>query len=387
MPSNFRRNFNKIIDNIIGVFVELGDFIISLLEFFAHKIDSLLGIIHLVIVKNIDLIVSLKFRTAGRLIWSRGRLSTKFRLLSVITFTFMVFMIGGVFQTKFVVEDNNYTSAFLTTSNSILAPHAKAATYTGESTLLDQPKEHVVLEGESLASIAQNYGISLESVKFANNLTYNSIKVGQKLKIPPVEGTLHTVVKGDTIDKLAKKYDVPSQTIVDFNYLDAPYTLEVGMILTIPDARQPEAERFYAGNNVYDTSSYGLIPYAGNVVEGSGNFIWPLGGIISQGFHRYHPAIDIANNSGDIIAADKGTVIRAGWWQGGYGNAVQIDHGNGLVTTYAHMSTISVSNGESVEKGQKIGVVGSTGRSTGPHLHFTVQKDGAYLDPMGVLPR
>ena len=82
---------------------------------------------------------------------------------------------------------------------------------------------------------------------------------------------------------------------------------------------------------------------------------------------------------------DKGKIIRAGWWTGGYGNAVQIDHGNGYISTYAHMSVISVSTGEDIEKGQKIGEIGSTGRSTGPHLHLTIQIEGKYLNPLTVL--
>ena len=160
-----------------------------------------------------------------------------------------------------------------------------------------------------------------------------------------------------------------------------------GQVLTIPDAQRPETKKYYAGSTVYDLSSYGIIPYAGDISQiGEGKFIWPLSGVLTQFFSRYHPGLDIANHSGDIIAADKGTVIRSGWWEGGYGNAVQVDHGNGYVSTYAHMSSIAVSVGDEVDRGQKLGVVGSTGRSTGPHVHFTIQLEGKYLDPLSVLP-
>lgn len=298
----------------------------------------------------------------------------------------MLFFLGGIFQSRLVDQDVIEKKSFLS-SNYVFYEKASASTLSAEKILLDQPVEHEVKEGESLQDISKKYNISLESVKFANNLTANTVTAGQILKIPPVEGTLHTVGSGDTLEKLSKRYNVPVQTIVDFNYIDSPYVLSEGQVLTIPDAQRPETKKYYAGSTVYDLSSYGVIPYAGDVAQaGEGKFIWPLSGVLTQFFGRYHPGLDIANRTGDIIATDKGIVIRSGWWEGGYGNAVQVDHGNGYVTTYAHMSSIAVSVGDEVDRGQKLGVVGSTGRSTGPHLHFTIQLEGKYLDPLSVLP-
>ncbi len=366
---------------------KFGDFIVAFLSYLLHKLDSFFFYLHLLTVRNIELFINLKFRAASSLVWSRGRLVKKYRYLFIVVLSFVLFFSGGVFQGRFVEPRSSQGSTFLS-SNFVFYQKATAATSKGEKTLLDQPVEHVVIEGESLASISQSYNISLESVKFANDLTSNTVEPGQILKIPPVEGTLHTVQPGDTLEKLSKRYNVPTQTIVDFNYIDSPYVLEQGQVITIPNAQAPQASKYYAGATAgYDLSAYGVIPYSGDVKEkGSGNFSWPFSGVLTQFFSAYHPGLDIAAHTGDILAADKGKVIRAGWWQGGYGNAVQVDHGNGYVTTYAHMSVIAVSTGEEVDKGQKLGVVGSTGRSTGPHLHFTVQLSGKYLNPLSVLP-
>lgn len=385
MNKNISNRFKKIPLGIVERLDEVGDFALSLVEYFFHKIDQLLIFIHSAISHIYNFVTNLKFNTSAKLIWSRGKVGGKVKYLFLILLAWTIFLAGGVFQSSLTESTPSSDVTYLRNQNkSILLESVTAATYESDKKLLDSPIEHTVEENETLDSIGKKYGITLESIKFANNLTGNYIKQGQKLIIPPVEGTVHVVKKGDTVDKLAKKYNVASQSIVDFNYLDAPYTLEEGMSLTIPEAKRQSEQRFFAGNT-YDTSAYGLIPYVGGVVKGSGEFLWPLAGQISQYFSSYHPAIDIAANSGDIIASDKGTVVRAGWWQGGYGNAVQIDHGNGYVTTYAHMSVISVSQGDNVEKGQKIGVVGSTGRSTGPHCHFTIQKDGRFINPLTVL--
>jgi murein DD-endopeptidase MepM/ murein hydrolase activator NlpD len=380
------RNNLLIVPKFFAEFIEqTGVFGISLVEYVLHKADWVIVFVTDIINKNSQIISNIKFKAVSRLIWSGGKLARRIKYLFILIMSGALFLTGGVFQKSLVEEESVDDSLFLRTNKSVILQSVAAATLESENSLPETPIEHTVVEGETIQSIGKNYGISFESIKYANNLSSNSIKTGQVLIIPPVEGTIHTVKKGDTLEKLSLRYKVPSQTIVDFNYLDAPYTLEDGMKITIPNARLPETPKYFAGNKTYDTSAYGIIPYSGGSVKGTGQFVWPLAGIISQYFSSYHPAIDIANNSGDIIAADKGVIVRAGWWQGGYGNAVQIDHGNGYVSTYAHMSSIAVSQGQEVEKGQKIGVVGSTGRSTGPHTHFTIQKEGKYINPLSVL--
>ena len=124
-------------------------------------------------------------------------------------------------------------------------------------------------------------------------------------------------------------------------------------------------------------------------VRSSSGFIWPASGVVTSGFGwrwgRMHEGLDIAASYGaPISAASSGTVIYAGW-MGGYGHLVVIDHGGGLATAYGHQSSIAVSSGSQVSQGQTIGYVGSTGHSTGPHLHFEVRVNGSAVDPMGYL--
>lgn len=381
MKSTFRKNASQAFSPIVEYLSQFGAFGSAVFDYALHKLHQALRLIRFLSIKNVEFFTTIKFRTISTLIWSGGKVGRNIRYLFIVLFVWTVFLAGGIFQGRLVRSEAGNREEFLATNDFVLA-EATAATDTGERSLLDEPIEHTVAEGETLAGIGEKYNISLESIKFANNLASERLKPGQVLIIPPVDGTIHTVKAGEDIEDLARRYRVPSQIIVDFNYLDAPYTLAVGQKITIPDAQFPQTERFYAGANSYDSSAYGVIPYSGTGTKGTGLFVWPFSGIITQTFSSYHPAIDIAANSGDIIAADKGTVVRAGWWQGGYGNAVQIDHGNGYVTTYAHMSVIAVSTGDEVEPGQKVGVVGSTGRSTGPHLHFTIQLDGRYVDPL-----
>ena len=127
-------------------------------------------------------------------------------------------------------------------------------------------------------------------------------------------------------------------------------------------------------------------PDAG-AVSGSGQFIWPVSGQISQRYVWYHKGLDISNRAGPgVLAADSGRVVQAGWPDNfGYGNRVLIDHGNGYQTLYAHLASISVVEGQTVNRGDVIGIMGSTGRSSGTHLHFEVRENGAALDPLGFL--
>lgn len=377
---------NSPIDPILEYISKFGAFGVALLEYLFRKVDQLIALMHYFVLWVFELITGIKFRAVSTLIWSGGRMGRNMRYLSIVLLVWTIFLAGGVFQGRLVQPARGDELEFLATGGSIILTEATASTIQSETHLLDSPVEHTVQEGENLISIGQQYNISVESIRFANNLTSDNVRVDQTLTIPPVEGTIHTVARGDTIETLARRYNVPSQVIVDFNYLDAPYTLEVGQLITVPDARRPApVERLYAGVPTYDVSAYGVLTEITSDVQGTGRFTWPYSGPITQRFSRYHPAIDIGGRTGDILAADQGTVVRAGWWQGGYGNAVQIDHGNGYVTTYAHMSSIAVSSGEVVSKGQKIGVVGSTGRSTGPHLHFTIQLDGRFIDPLSEL--
>ena len=129
-------------------------------------------------------------------------------------------------------------------------------------------------------------------------------------------------------------------------------------------------------------------PAPASAVKGSGNFSWPASGSITQEFWNGHRAIDIGSWTGaPVKAADSGYVVTAGGgWNGGYGNHIIVDHGNGFVTLYAHLNSIFVRPGENVVRGQQLGTLGNTGNSTGPHLHFEIQYQGVPRSPFAYLP-
>lgn len=248
----------------------------------------------------------------------------------------------------------------------------------------DRAIEYTVSEGDTVSSIAEKFGISSDTIRWQNDLdSRDRIKAGQKLEILPVTGISHKVKKGDTVYSIAKKYDIDAQPIVNFPFNtftnDETFELAIGQIIIVPDGVMPQAQG-------PSPRTRQLTPDAGTVVA-SGNFVWPTSGRISQRFVWYHKGLDIANKSTpNILAADSGVVVVAGWPDGyGYGNRVVVDHGNGYKTLYAHLSSIYVVPGQTVQRGDAIGRMGCSGRCTGPHLHFEVILNGVYLNPLSVL--
>ncbi|MEK7617380.1 MAG: M23 family metallopeptidase [Patescibacteria group bacterium] len=250
-----------------------------------------------------------------------------------------------------------------------------------------QTLEYEVEGGDTLSSIAQKFGISTDTIRWANDLKGDQIKPGQKVKILPVTGISHVVKAGDTLESVAKKYSANEQAIVDFPFNGVPddFTLKVGQLLIVPDGFPPEVKAPPKRPQPTFLASGPQSP-AFNAPFGA-QFIWPAGGQISQYFAWYHPGIDIANRSVlGIAASDGGTVLIAGWPDGqGYGNRVVIDHGNGYRSLYAHLSNVYVSVGESISRGQLIGQMGSTGRSTGTHLHLEIHYKGVPVNPLAIL--
>ena len=237
-----------------------------------------------------------------------------------------------------------------------------------------QISKYVVRKGDSLGSIAKMYGVTTNTIVWANNITSNSIKEGQSLIILPVSGTIHTVVKGDTLKSIAKKYKADAGEISQFNGLDSNASLAIGDNIIIPDG---EGTTKVSGTAKSSTSKKGTSSYlGGSGPEYSGYYIRPIvGGIKTQGLHGYN-AVDIGTPVGTTLyAAAAGQVIiaRASGWNGGYGKYIAISHYNGTQTVYGHLSEVLVSEGETVSQGQVIGLTGNTGNSTGPHLHFEVR--------------
>lgn len=252
---------------------------------------------------------------------------------------------------------------------------------------------HTVQAGETLRSIADQYSLKdVNTIVWLNNLSAVTIKPGQILKILPVDGVLHQVKKGDTICSIAKLYGLigkdedcgsGAQPIIDYpfnTFTDDQFDLQVGQYLVVPDGVMPGV-----GQTQAPTIARQMTPNAGTV-SASGAFIWPASGIITQGFSWYHKGIDIANHSGgSILAADSGRVFLAGWDTTGYGNRIMIDHGNGYMTLYGHLSVIAVQEGQTVHRGDVVGQMGSTGRSTGTHLHFEIRHGGIAESPLTYL--
>ncbi|MFH1085142.1 MAG: M23 family metallopeptidase [Chloroflexota bacterium] len=240
-----------------------------------------------------------------------------------------------------------------------------------------------VQSGDSLLSIAQAFGLASNSLLWANpKLADNPdfLSIGQELAILPINGAYHTVVNGETLDKIAKDYKVEPRAIADYpgNKLDAAAPLVAGQQLIIPGGVKPYVARR-------------VIAYSGEAPKGAkvgtGRLVWPMSGSISQRYWEHHRAIDIAAATGTPIgAADSGYVAVAQYSDVGYGRMIVIDHGNGTQTLYAHMSVYYVEVGQSVAKGELIGKCGRTGSTTGPHLHFEVIQRGVRRNPFLSLP-
>ncbi|MCI0477527.1 MAG: peptidoglycan DD-metalloendopeptidase family protein [Anaerolineales bacterium] len=255
--------------------------------------------------------------------------------------------------------------------------------------------KYTVQPGDNVSSIADDFEVSADSLLWANGKLEDNpdmLSVGQTLNIPPVSGVLHTVQNGESVRSIADKYKSKKldtnalvQNIVNFefnqerhDFKGSDYVLTNGQFLMVPGGTKP-----YQPRVVYAYSG----PIPATAARGTGAFGWPVSGRITQKFWSRHLGIDIGAPKGAaVLAADSGYVIQSGWSNVGYGFMILINHGNGYLTRYGHLSTLNVEVGDSVKKGQLIGRVGSTGNSTGPHLHFEIIRGAVHRNPFGLLP-
>ncbi|MEK7063009.1 MAG: M23 family metallopeptidase, partial [Patescibacteria group bacterium] len=229
----------------------------------------------------------------------------------------------------------------------------------------DQISVYVVREGDTLSQIAQMFNVTINTIKWNNDIKGNTLKPGETLIILPIAGVQHIVKKGDTVASIANRYKGDKEEIIAYNDLESG-ALTVGTVIIIPDGEiVPTSSSGFSGSR----PTSGLKEYAGY-------YLRPVaGGRKTQGIHGYN-GIDIAAPLGTpIMASADGEVIvsRNSGWNGGYGIYIVIRHPNGTQTLYAHNNSNTVSVGDSVKQGETIGYVGRTGKVTGSHVHFEIR--------------
>lgn len=274
---------------------------------------------------------------------------------------------------------------------------------------------HLVKEGDSLERLARWYSVSVETIQWANNLqSGDPIRPGDELLILPVDGVLHAVSRGQTLSRIAQLYDVDMSTIMEQNELKSEFIM-AGQQLIIPGgspviqkqvqvatvdqkpSQEPEPEQPTAQPDRPQPTAQ---PKPAEEVKTQQFTATPTAGVLqrpcasscyyTQYFHSGHFAVDMQDKSdgqlgGPIFAAEDGTVIRADYgWNGGYGNVIEVDHGNGLTTLYGHNEELFIQEGDTVQRGQTIAAMGNTGLvygATGIHVHFEVRVNGVKKNP------
>jgi murein DD-endopeptidase MepM/ murein hydrolase activator NlpD len=258
--------------------------------------------------------------------------------------------------------------------------------------------EYTVKRGDALFGIAKQYNIKPETILWANydllQDSPDSLRIGQVLKIPPEDGVYYQAQEGDTLQSIADKFATNPDDILNWpgNNIDLTNPkVDPGTYVMVPGGHR-EFVQWIIPTVARGPSGTANIPgtACGSGPVGSTAFIWPTANHFVSGNEYWsgHLGIDIAAGVGaPVWAADAGVVTMAqGGWNGGYGNVVMIDHGNGWVTVYGHLSQINVVPCQGVASAQLIGLAGSTGNSTGSHLHFETRLNGGFVNPWSVLP-
>lgn len=324
---------------------------------------------------------------------------------------------AGAEKTEVVEEESNPTQAVLELSMPIFdvdtSLHQAGVQRVAElhTTIPTRSRVDVITytveQGDSLFAIADNFGLKPETVLWGNFDTLadnpHTLSPGQELNILPVNGTYHKWREGESLTKVSEYYGVDPMDIIEYpgnkvdiyNFdLDNP-AFEPGEMLIVPGGKRELVDYgppTITRNNPAAAATYGP-GHCGTIYTGAvgvGVFIWPTTERWISGYDYNpgagHPAIDIAGSVGNPVwASDNGVVVYAGWSDYGYGNLVVIDHGNGWQTLYAHLNSINVGCGQSVNQGQGIGGLGSTGNSTGAHLHLEMIYNGSKVNPWNFL--
>ena len=283
-----------------------------------------------------------------------------------------------------------------------------------DTTIPSRPRDKVIQytveDGDTVFGIAENFGLKPETILWGNYYTLlddpHALKPGQELNILPVNGTYHEWQQGEGLNGVAKYYGVTPEDIINYpaNELSldsigdfAAPNIQPGKWLIVPNGRRDfiswSAPLGVTRENPASARVLGpgaCDPVSGGAV-GYGTFVWPANKHYLSGFDytpsTNHWGLDLAGNEGEgVYATDAGVVVYAGWNNYGYGNMIMVDHGNNFQSLYAHLNGISVGCGQSVGQGDLIGTIGSTGRSSGSHLHFEIRAISSWVNPWDVLP-
>jgi murein DD-endopeptidase MepM/ murein hydrolase activator NlpD len=270
--------------------------------------------------------------------------------------------------------------------------------------------KYTVEEGDTIFGIAEKFGLEPETVLWGNYYILlddpHALQPGQELNILPVNGTYHEWQQGEGLNGISSYYGVTPEDIINYpaNNLDttavgdfANPNIAPGTWLIVPNGRREFVSWSAPLGVTRENPAYARVlgPGACDAVSGGavgyGTFIWPANKHYLSGFdyspNANHWGIDIAGNDGEgVYATDAGVIVYAGWNNYGYGNMILIDHGGGFQSLYAHLSGLNVGCGQSVGQGDVIGAIGSTGRSSGSHLHFEIMTSSYKINPWDVLP-
>lgn len=353
------------------------DFWSDLLRYFYKRFRFIFVILWVFYEVAFEFFTNLKKFVVRYMFWGRGKW---YRVI-------VIFIVGiTVFSSPFVLykdpftvetyaEDDLYSAA---NESDLLIEKGSSLTLIPESRPRMDTVKYTVKWGDTLESISKRFELLPADTKGKNTLMWANdisdpdlIQPGDVLDIPPGVGVLHEVESGDTLASIAEHYEASEQAIIDINWLDPPFDLQVGQEVFVPEGTmpKPDPQPVVASGN---SGGAGAAPSAGRFLG------WPVAGgrgRVTQCASSWHVAVDIADRGyPDIVAAESGRVVFAGFHEIGYAWSVQIDHGNGYSTWYAHMNKLYVSSGQYVSKGQAIGQMGATGWATGVHLHFEVRR-------------
>ena len=253
----------------------------------------------------------------------------------------------------------------------------------------DSTETYLVAEGDTIGTIAERFDLSITTVLWANDLSVRStIRPGDSLTILPVDGVMHTVKNGETLSKIAKLYGADPDEIQSSNNMKSANSLSIGQTLLVPGGERQATIPTRRVASVSSLFTPGQTKPSGSSERNTLGMIWPTDlRKINTYFGQYyiygrHWGLDIdCNNANTNYAALDGIVTRSGW-SGAFGNLVEIDHGNGIVTLYGHNAKLYVKSGQAVSQGDPIALCGTTGRSTGTHLHFEVRVNGSAVNPL-----